>query len=286
MLNFREVTRELASIDRELGLGNRDVPRLFANISLDDFGKLLLHVPSSYPNIRAYFPTMASTDVQQQWTGSSGETLLKLTVAFVRSMLGAYHQFSAGRSHNARILDFGCGYGRILRLMYKYFSDENIFAVDPWDKSINLCLEHKMRGNLALSDWMPRTLPYRGPFDLIYAFSVFTHLSEKTAEVCLNTLRDVISETGILVISIRPEEYWDFHADGKHAPEMKALHAANDFAFLSHGNMTVDRDSTYGDTTMSADYIRRKFSDWQVVGVDWNECDYFQVLVFLQPKKR
>ena len=43
-------------------------------------------------------------------------------------------------------------------------------------------------------------------FDLIYAFSVFTHLSEKTAHIVLSTLRDHIADTGVLVLTIRPKE--------------------------------------------------------------------------------
>ena len=38
----------------------------------------------------------------------------------------------------ARVLDFGCGWGRVIRLLYKYVPYENIFAVDPWDEPITL----------------------------------------------------------------------------------------------------------------------------------------------------
>ena len=47
------------------------------------------------------------------------------------------------------------------------------------------CREQGVIGHLALSEWVPRTLPFPGPFDLIYAYSVFTHLSEKTTRVAL-----------------------------------------------------------------------------------------------------
>lgn len=282
MLNFRETAHQLAAIDREIAGGSHDIPRLFEQIPLDVFGKLLLGVPSAYPNIRAYFPTMASAEAQRQWTGGSDDELLKKTVAFVRSMLSAYQQF-VGNVAKPRVLDFGCGYGRIMRLMYKYFSDDSIFGVDPWERSLEECRQHKMRGNLALSHWVPTSLPFNGPFDLIYAFSVFTHLSERVAEVCLATLREVISESGLLVISVRPEDYWDFHDGGKQSAQMKSLHSSTGFAFLSKN---PGDEATYGDTSISIDYIRRRFPDWRIVAVDWNACDHFQVLVFLQPAHR
>jgi SAM-dependent methyltransferase len=286
MLGFRELAADLARIDHEIGGGNRDIPRLFHEIPVDVFGKLLLDVPARYPHIRAHFPTMVSDEVQKTWTGAAGDTLLRQTVAFARCAIAAYHQFTDGRAETARILDFGCGYGRILRLMYKYFAAERIYAVDPWDKSIALCQEHGMKGNFAVSDWVPRILPFEGPFDFIYAFSVFTHLSERTAETCMAALRRVIAPSGLLAISIRPEEFWDFHDGGKYAAEMKARHAATGYAFRGFAWQQVNGENTYGDTSISLDYIRRKFPDWRIAGVDWNMGDYYQLIVFLQPAGR
>src|SRR4029077_744564 len=45
--------------------------------------------------------------------------------------------------------------------------------------------------------------------DLIYAFSVFTHLSERAAIMALTTLRRYVARGGLFVITIRPKEYWD-----------------------------------------------------------------------------
>lgn len=56
-------------------------------------------------------------------------------------------------------------------------------------QSIEQCEQHNVKANLALSQWVPRSLPFERQFDLIYAFSVFTHLSEKTVHVVLSTLR-------------------------------------------------------------------------------------------------
>lgn len=286
MLAFREMAEHLARIDREIGLGNQDIPKLFREVPVDVFGKLLLGVPARYPNIRAYFPTMAPDEVQKTWAGAAGDTLLWQTVAFTRCAIAGYRQFTEGNTEAARILDFGCGYGRILRLMYKYFGAERIYAVDPWERAIALCQEHRMKGNFAVSDWLPQKLPFDGPFDFIYAFSVFTHLSARTAETCMAALRKVVAPGGLLAISIRPEEFWDFHDGGKYAAEMKAHHAARGFAFRGFPWQEVNGESTYGDTSMSLDYIRHKFTDWRVAGVDWNMGDYYQVIVFLQPGGR
>jgi 2-polyprenyl-3-methyl-5-hydroxy-6-metoxy-1,4-benzoquinol methylase len=111
----------------------------------------------------------------------------------------------------AKVLDFVCGWGRLIRLLYKLTSVDNIYGVDPWDRSIEICTNDGVKGNLALSEYVPETLPFDEQFDLIFAFSVFTHLSEKTTYKVLSTLRNYISKDGLLVITIRPREHWGFH---------------------------------------------------------------------------
>lgn len=110
------------------------------------------------------------------------------------------------------MLDYGCGWGRLIRLLYKYTPPARIYGVDPWDKSIDICKESGIRADLAVSDYLPKTLPFEGKkFDLIYAFSVFTHLSERAATMALAACRERIKNDGMMVITARPLSYWDYH---------------------------------------------------------------------------
>ena len=53
--------RDLRQIDDEMASATpSDIPRLFKKIPLDIFGELLLDIPLKYPNIKAFFPSMAS----------------------------------------------------------------------------------------------------------------------------------------------------------------------------------------------------------------------------------
>jgi SAM-dependent methyltransferase len=59
---------------------------------------------------------------------------------------------------------------------------------------------------------MPKDAPFPGvKFDLIYAFSVFTHLAEKTSKVVLSACRRSLKDDGLLALTIRPAAYWDVH---------------------------------------------------------------------------
>jgi len=261
----------------------REIPHLLRNLPLAVWGELLLNIPAKYPKLKARFPSMPPDNVQNNWTGEHGIALLTRTNAFVESLVTGYQKITGRTLEKARVLDFGCGWGRIIRLLYKYVAYDNIYGVDPWDESIDLCWQHRVKAHLAISDYVPRTLPFEGPFDLIYAYSVFTHLSEKTVRVVFDTLRSYIAHDGVLLITIRPKEYWRMNREaGVDAAAMIGRHDQNGFAFAPHNRTPIDGDITYGDASMSIDYIRANFPRWQIVS-NHHERGDLQTLLFLRP---
>ena len=82
---------QLHEIDRKMASTQPiEIPRLFAHIPLDIFAYMLLDVPSQYPNIKAFFPSMASDLVQDHWTGTHGIALLNHSLAFVKTLVSGY----------------------------------------------------------------------------------------------------------------------------------------------------------------------------------------------------
>ena len=275
---------ELARIEREMSTTNLpNIPMIFRNIPLDEFGKLLLDIPATYPFLKAYFPSMASEEVQTNWTGTHGTALLSQSLAFMKTMAYGYSSITGKGIERAVVLDYGCGWGRLIRLLYKLVPINNIYGVDPWDESINICIRHGVKGNLAISEYVPHSLPFQQKFDLIYAFSVFTHLSKNTIRIVLNTLRKYVYEDGLLVLTIRPKEYWHVHANGSIAPEMIRQHDKSGFAFKPHNRAPINGDITYGDTSMTLSYIKENFPQWSIVAVECNDADPYQVILFLNP---
>ena len=131
--------------------------------------------------------------------------------------------------------------------------------------------------------YVPRSLPFARRFDLIYAFSVFTHLSEKTAHVVLSTLRDHIADTGVLVLTIRPKEYWHARGPDAVAAAMIKTHNKAGFAFIPHNLLPIDGEITYGDSSISLSYFDAHFPQWKLAGVDYNLIDENQVILFFRP---
>ena len=262
--------------------------RTLRQLPVDDFGELLLDVPSDCAALRELLPRMADENVQTSWTGSSGVTLLRQSTAFIRSLVCGYREHVGPGLEGSNVLDFGCGWGRLMRLMLKYCEPDHLFGVDAWTDSIDICRNDGVLGQLDVSDYVPDRLPFGDErFDLVYAFSVFTHLSEKTARRCLAAIRPRMSPRSLLAITIRPVEYWGFNNDldkGYTAEQLADMHRNTGYAFFPHNRAPIDGDVTYGDTSVSLDYIARSWTDWEIAGIDRNSVDSLQVLVFLKPR--
>jgi hypothetical protein len=60
-------------------------------------------------------------------------------------------------------------------------------------------------------------------------------------------------------------------------------HDENGFAFVPSNRPPIDGDVTYGDTSMSVDYIAANFPRWRLASEHCNPIDRYQVLLFLRP---
>jgi SAM-dependent methyltransferase len=276
-----QIERDPEVRTREAALG-----RLRA-LGLDDFGELLFAMPNAgYPKLSSLLPHMASNEIQRNWTGANGIVLLRQTCNFVRSIAYNFARLTKRDLTDAKILDYGCGYGRILRIMSYFTPEKKLYGVDPWDRSLEECRTCGLIENLFLSDYLPTDLPVGNMrFDLIYAFSVFTHTSERATRSSLATLRKYISRNGLLVVTVRPLEYWRAISGmvGDQVHDLENRHRSEGFVFVPHDRPAVDGDITYGETSMTFDWIRRNFQGWSIGGIDRSLDDSLQLYIFLQP---
>lgn len=275
---------ELFEIDRKIAAAQPfEIPHLFRGVPLDVFGELLLDVPAKFPNIKAFLPTMATEDVQDLWTGRHGFSLLAQSLAFIKTLTSVYAQMTNASLEDALILDYGCGWGRLIRLLYKFVSFENIYGVDPWDQSIIQCQSHRIKAHLALCEYMPTALPFERQFDLIYAFSVFAHLSEEAAETALSTLRKYVAPTGVLAITILPKEFW-YTPQASQWANMPKMHDEQGFAFTPIEIPAMKNNNNYGWASISPDYFAKNFPEWKLEKVEYNIIDPYQMVLFFRPR--
>jgi SAM-dependent methyltransferase len=276
---------DIAEKDMKIA-GRHDVIMYLRKVGLDDFGLILIGMPDNrYPRVSSFLPKMASDEVQRNWTGNHGAELLKLTNTFVRFLAATYITQANKSLDGISVLDFGCGYGRIMRSMYYYIAPENVFGVDPWDLSVSECISSGIGSNVFLSQYLPHDLPVDRHFELIYAFSVFTHLSGLATKQALKTLRNYVTPDGVLVITIRPLEYWwdDPNVPGEMKLDLVAAHKSAGYAFLPHAVGGQAREVTYGDTSMTIEWLKANIPDWDVALIDHPLLDPYQIYVVLRP---
>lgn len=265
------------------------VLQILRRLCFSEFNEFFTHLPSEeYPALSRLLPAMSSDAVQVSWTGGSGNSMLYATIDFVRIINIQFNEICRRPMHNIRILDYGCGYGRLIRAMYYFTNPENIYGVDPWDKSIDICQNDRLLGRILQSDYLPVELPIPDQFfDLIYAFSVFTHTSLKATKSALAVLRKHITPGGLLILTTRPIEYWNLMEKGNEPgfsiDDQITQH--NDVGFSYFGsswNMPADGESIFGHTSMTPEWIMQNFPEWNIRSYD-KGMDQHQLIFILTP---
>lgn len=287
MLNEGWVRQALADADRAAGAKDlRGVTTALRRLPSELF--LLLYfdpLDSAYPRLREWLPPLPSEHDQRLWAGNSGLYLMQQGNVFVDRMFEVYARGRTVDLSKMKVLDYGCGWGRLMRMLYRYVPADHITGLDPWPPSLDRCAQTRVKGELKQIDYIPKSLPVKGPFDLIFAYSVFTHISERAQTAALKAMRNVIAKDGLLALTIRQVNYWEQAPDTDTATRKMLLeaHTRNGFAFHRHSDEATDRATDYGDTSQTLDYIRRNWTDWKLVEVDWRLIDEFQTYVFLKP---
>jgi SAM-dependent methyltransferase len=98
------------------------------------------------------------------------------------------------------ILDFGCGCGRVTR-HFHFLKKAKVYGTDYNRRLIDWCRQCLQFAEFETNELSP-PLAYRdAQFDLIYAFSVFTHLTESLQQGWLAELSRVLKPGGHLFLT-------------------------------------------------------------------------------------
>jgi SAM-dependent methyltransferase len=106
----------------------------------------------------------------------------------------------------ARILDFGCGCGRVLRHL-PAATTALLHGTDSNAEAIHWCSEHLACARFTVNSLEPPLEYADQTFDLIYAFSVFTHMTGALQRAWTAELRRCLKPGGYLVMSTHGDRY-------------------------------------------------------------------------------
>jgi SAM-dependent methyltransferase len=142
-----------------------------------------------------------------------------------------------------RVLDFGCGCGRIARHMLPLVRE--LHGIDPNRRSVAWCARNLSNGTFLAGGREP-TLPFPdGRFDLVWAWSVFTHLPAVSQRPWLAELTRIVAPGGLILFTTHgPPRAGDLR------PELKAV--------FDRGELVVRFDEAPG-TNLCAVYHPRQY---------------------------
>ena len=267
---------------------------LFRDLDDDLWSLLLTRQYELYPHIRAFLPRVPEPELQELWNGRSGVPLALQSQSFYRKLRDVYGRHTARPLSEASVLDFGCGWGRLTRYLARDVAPGRLYGCDPVQGILDVGRADGVPAVLAASDFLPEALPFDEPFDLAFAFSVFTHLSEEAHRHALRALHGSLRPDGILVVTVRPPSYLR-ECELMH-PLLATLGPQPERALTTPGYFFAPHAATpahpqydgrgeihYGETVITMAYLRERWSPlFTVLGVDLLLDDPFQVLVTLR----
>ena len=235
---------------------------------------------------------MPAPALQEQWNGASGLALAAQGAAFYRKLRDRHRQHGARPLDESDVLDFGCGWGRLTRFVARDVDPGRLYGCDPSEAILDVCRDCGVPARLARSEPVPERLPFAGPFDLAFAFSVFTHLSEPAHERCLDALHAALRPGGLLIVTVRPPEYLRFSALmhpvlAAFGDEATAL-AQPRYLFVPHAPDPAHPQyaggaMTYGEAVITLPYVRERWAPrFELLDVDLLAGDIFQVMLTLR----
>ena len=284
---------QLTAIDRSLGAGEGGW-ELFRELDEDLWALLLTREFSGYPNILAFLPELPDPAIQAQWNGTTGVGLAAQGLDFYRRLRRLNERFGLAPLDRSRVLDFGCGWGRLTRMLARDTGPGMLFGCDPVEEILDECRQTGVPASLARSGFLPDRLPFEESFDLIFSFSVFTHISEAAHEACLTAIHQSLSPGGILVMTVRPPAYLgqnhllDPAAErlaGEARPTLKGPaylfepHPVEDHPQFGGGEMH------FGEAIITLPYLRERWAgEFDLLDASLMVGDLYQVVVTMRKR--
>jgi SAM-dependent methyltransferase len=165
-------------------------------------------------------PQMPAQSFQENFTGHSGDSSLREGFNAYRIFKSSYERYIGPVGSCRAIMDFGCGWGRIIRFFLKDVEPEKLLGVDHFEEAILVCCETNKWSKFSMIEPFPPTIFPEQSFDLIYLYSVFSHLPEEMHLSWLREFRRLLRPGGILIATTRRRDFIQWCETLRHDPQL------------------------------------------------------------------
>jgi SAM-dependent methyltransferase len=151
-----------------------------------------------------------------------------------------------GCSRVGSLLDFAAGYGRTTRFLVRMLDAARITAVEIDADAVRFQAEtFGVRGVVSSHD--PGALSLAGPFDLVLAVSLFSHLPEGRFEAWLGRLWRLVAPRGVLA----------FSTNGERVLPASGRMPSSGLAYVPQSETMRLSGEEYGTTWVTPEFVRR-----------------------------
>ena len=224
-------------------------------------------------------PAFPDEQLQRNTTGLSSEAALRQAHAFYENVRDGLEKAGASLGPDSRALDFGFGWGRISRVFMHDFRKQNIHGLDVDPSFVEITRGLFQSENFKQCSPFPPTDIDDGSFDLVFAYSVFSHLSERATRAWMAEFERILKPGGVVAFTTRHESFFDYcewagkqpdatgyvKALGELFPDLDAARAAYRRGEFVHASSVGvggggPRDASfYGETYIPEAYARQGF---------------------------
>jgi glycosyltransferase involved in cell wall biosynthesis/2-polyprenyl-3-methyl-5-hydroxy-6-metoxy-1,4-benzoquinol methylase len=210
-------------------------------------------------------PALPPEDIQVRFCGRSGQLAIEQAMEFYKVIREASKNSGKSLEDMTAILDFGCGWGRIFRCFLREAHPGVLRGCDVMPEMIQLCKSLINDYEFIQNKSLPPTSFNENTFDLIYAYSVFSHLSEEAHKLWLQEFHRIMKPGGILVLTTRPREFIDYWPKLPYIKNLDVKGAMDEydtgkFVYIPTGGGDNLDESFYGEAAISEQYIKENWS--------------------------
>lgn len=175
---------------------------------LDHLGKSLTDSNLTTPLGEA-MPQFPPEQLQVDTTGLGGAAALAQAAAFYADLIDTAERLGHPLGEESQILDFGSGWGRITRFFLRDTRRDNIIGLEVDPGFVDISNRLFGGANFQVCNPQPPTPFANGSFDVVSAYSVFSHLSEETSRQWVTEFARLLKPGGLFIFTTRNEAFLD-----------------------------------------------------------------------------
>jgi len=261
-----------------------DIFEKFNSKTDEEFLELLIRADKE-PIIEGIkMPGFPGLEFQKNSVGGRGADDLRVEPWRFVSLIREYaRKLSVNINENTVLLDFGVGWGRMIRFFFKDIPSDNLYGIDTWDIMIDKCNKLLPSGSYSVNTPYPPTGFSDNTFDVIISYSVFSHLISDAAEMWIMEFARILKPNGIIVATteglrflnlieelqndperVKRHNWYGLLMKGYGAPveEYRRRYFGGEFLYASSGRSDALDGSFYGDAIIPESHIKEVFGKY------------------------